>query len=256
MLPLDLLPNISPRTCDSLRARGFVCIEDVAQATPDDLRTVKGIKTTAEVIHAHAVAYVNHEPFLIAPRPSDLLDTTCAYLDIETDPFNGGVWSITIRSDDEPAQTVLVCDGLDPLSAPDDPRFHLTFSQAEGWDLARELLPANTPVLHWTGFDSGVMRQTAAEPTRSQLDAVMRDLHADVKRTVAFPLKSRSLKAVAPYLGFQWKAYDRWDLALADFKRWVYDGDANSFTRMRAYIHDDVDAMHVVMSWLRAVRWG
>ena len=68
-LTFDLLPGLSHKIHDSLRANGFFSLHDIAAATPDDLRCVKGIKTTAESIHAHACAYVTGEPVWLAPMP-------------------------------------------------------------------------------------------------------------------------------------------------------------------------------------------
>lgn len=253
-LTFDLLPGLSRKIHDSLRANGFFSLHDIAAATPDDLRRVKGIKTTAESIHAHACAYVAGEPVWLAPMPRQVIDAPCAYLDIETNPMTGSVWSITVRAEDTVPFSILVCADLNPLIAPDDAQVVVVDSQEEAWALAHDSTPAGTPILHWTGFDAGVMRQTADPSTRELLDPRMTDLHALIKASVAFPLHSRSLKVVAPYLGFGWKTYADWALALMDFQRWVLTGDARSFRQMLSYIRDDVDAMHVVLTWLRVNR--
>lgn len=251
---LHLLPNISTRTREALFSAGFCCLQDIATSTPDDLRQVKGIKTTAESVHAHACAYTRGQPQWLAPMPPDVIDAPCAYLDIETDPMSNRVWSITVRADDTAPSVILVCAGRPPAREPEEAHVTVVRTQADAWALAHEIVPANTPILHWTGFDAGVMRQTAAPDTRALLDARMKDLHALVKTAVAFPLRSRSLKAVAPYLGFQWKTYADWSLALMDFQRWSVAGDMQAYSRMMDYICDDVDAMYVVLSWLRANR--
>lgn len=250
--PLSLLPGLSSKLHETLHSCGFTCVDDIAAATPDDLRRIKGIKTTAESIHAHARAYVTGTPQWLSPLPPSVVEQPCAYLDIETNPSTGRVWSITVRDEDTPPVSILVCDGINPLHAPDHDRVVVVDSQQEAWALAHDSVAPETPILHWTGFDSGVMRVTAAPDTRTLLDARMTDLHALVKSSVAFPLHSRSLKAVAPYLGFSWKTYADWSLALMDFQRWVLTGDPRSFRAMLDYISDDVDAMHVVLSWLRA----
>lgn len=255
MLTFDLLPGLSRKIHAELYACGFTCLDDIAACTPDDLRRVKGIKSTAEAIHAHARAYVSGAPQWLAPMPPHVIDAPCAYLDIETNPMAGNtVWSITVSAEEMPPLSILVCDGLNPLTKPYHDRVVVTYSAVDAWQAALDAVPDGAPILHWTGFDSGVMRQTAGEPARSLLDARMVDLHALVKNAIAFPLRSRSLKVVAPYVGFQWRAYDRWDLALMDFQRWVLNGDRASFMQMLAYIQDDVDAMSVVMAWLRANR--
>jgi predicted RecB family nuclease len=106
------------------------------------------------------------------------------------------------------------------------------------------------PIYHWTSFDSNYMQRETAD---AELLGRLSDLYHWFDKHVKFPIPNQSLKTVGRYLGMQWLAYDRYDLALIDFNRWVNQPDEwEALARSCKYQQDDVIALHRVLEWLNA----
>ncbi len=254
--PLDDLQrmNLRPDAMADLRRRGIVTISQFAGLSDAELRSVKGIKTSAPRLLAQARAYLQQAPVLYGPVPPALAQE-CAMFDIETVPFglgSGRAWSLGAGAANSSVGVIIVAPVAEPCpyALPDGHSVTLVPDDAALWRLFAQRMGEAGRVYHWTGFDASVMQRTAPPDVTERMAALLDDLHHHTRRAVAFPLGSLSLKPVAQYLGFRWSGYDAWDAAWWDYQRWLQNGDARLLAQACAYQRDDVRAMFVVRDCL------
>lgn len=256
-LSLQLLNGLSTKTRYELEKAGITSLNQIAEMKPDDLRRIKGIKTTAPSLHAQARAYVEKNPIWTQPLPDAC--QTCGWMfDIETDPFQDftHAWSIGWCDTAGNSKVAIVAPTVDtpqPLTLPNEQEIILVPDHLAAWEVFADHVGENDRhVHHWTGYDSGVMRNSAPENVIERLNPRLHDLHATVKRTVQFPVKGTSIKTIAAYLNYRYGGYEAWDAAFYDYQAWLRTGDINALTRACTYQIDDVEAMRVVWSWMMA----
>lgn len=250
--PLNAITGLSRQAQDSLRRAGITSLEQLAGLTEADLRRVKGIKTTATAVHAHARAFVEDRPIWHGALP-DACCSTGYMFDLETDPYTGIPWSwggcdpqgnlFIIITAENSAET--------ELALPDGRTIYVVPHQADAWHLfARSVSEYSCLIFHWTGFDAGVTRAHAPASVRDSLLVRMHDLHRTFKGSVKFPVSGNSLKTVARYLRFNWLEYDAWDVAYNDYRLWLARGDVYALARACNYQQADVEALAIVWRWL------
>lgn len=252
---LRLLSNLRADTRAHFMSAGITSLAQIAAMTPEELRRFKGIKTQAEAIHAHARAFVEDRAVWYGTLHEAC--HVCGYMfDIETHPMTGEVWSIGWQQHDGDVEIAVVAPHMRrarlPIAeettvifVPDSESAWVAFMEGVGGDMIE------APVLHWTGFDAGVMRKTAPQQVTRALDWRLHDLHSSFNRAVKFPVRGSSLKTVAAYLGFRWAGTAAWYEAYAQYLRWLREDDLDALTQACIYQRDDVLAMDVVVRWLR-----
>jgi predicted RecB family nuclease len=254
-MPLDSLhaiSGLSQQARDSLRRSGITTLEQLASLTPEDLCRIKGIKTTATAIHAHARAFVEDRPIWHGTFPDECCPSGYMF-DLETDPYTGVPWSwggcdpqgkpfIIINAPRLPETEVTLADGRTIFVVP---------HQQDAWHLFAQFVSASgCLIFHWTSFDAGITRAHAPSAVREPLLDRMHDLHRTFKGAVKFPVSGNSLKTVARYLSFEWQEYDAWDAAFNDYRLWLARGDVHALARACNYQQADVEALAVVWRWL------
>jgi uncharacterized protein len=254
--PLDDLQRMKlrPDAMADLRRRGITTLSQLAGLSDAELRSIKGIKTSAPRLQAQARAYLQQAPVLFGPLPPSLAGA-CAMFDIETVPFGAGsgrAWSLGAGMAPSSVGVIVVAPVAEPYpyDLPDGCRITLVPDDAALWRVFADRMCQGERIYHWTGFDADVMRRTAPPDVTKRMTALLDDLHRHTRRAVAFPVNSLSLKPVAQYLGFRWSAYDAWDAAWWDYQRWLQSGDARLLAQACAYQRDDVRAMFVVRDCL------
>ncbi len=249
-LPLSLLSGLSRQAREELRANGINSLRQIVEMQPDDLRRIKGIKTSAPAIHAHARAHVECRAVWFSPLPRECFQTGIMF-DLETDPYSGRPWSWGWCDIEGNARQIITAQREEEVVLPDG-RVIITVCDTDtAWRLFAELNSTpNDQIYHWTGFDAGVLRANAPRDVREKLDARMYDLHRSYKTCVRFPVDGASLKVVARYLDFDWDEYDAWDAAWNDYKRWLAQGDLHALSRSSNYQRADVVALAVVWKYL------
>jgi predicted RecB family nuclease len=248
--------DVRSATLRHLLAEGITSVDQVAAMSEDELLRFKDIgRVTAPRIRAQAHAYLENRAVCCAPLP-DVLRRSPWHFDIETHPQTNQIWSIGWGRGLDDLHMVVVVEALrrvDALTLPTGQTVMLAPDTDSAWRVFAEGVSGDAePVLHWTGFDSGVMRATAPRDVVAALDRRLGDLHADFKRSVAIPARGTSLKTVAAHFGFAWSAYADWFAALRDYERWLATDDVRALERAAAYQLDDVRAMVIVWGWLVA----
>lgn len=255
-LDIRLLSYLRADTRAHLARMAITSLHQIAQMTPDDLRKIKGIKTQAEAIHCHACAFVENRPIWFG-NLHDACHQPGFMFDIETHPTSGEVWSIGWQQHDHNVEIAIVAPHLprQRFAMTADTTVILVHDSDSAWVAFMDSVGGDmleSPILHWTNFDSGIMQKTAPHNVTQALVWRMHDLHSSLNRAVKFPVRGSSLKTIAAYLGFGWAGTAAWYEAYAQYLHWLRDGEMSALKLACLYQRDDVLAMDVVVRWLRA----
>ncbi len=251
---LNLLNGIQRKTIMDMHRHGIRSLNQIVQMEPDELQQFYGIKTAAHRLHAQARAWVEDIPV----RYSDL-HPICGreawYFDIETvvgGDGDGQVWSIGWSKGDSQTHAVMVAPGQPPRhqTLAHGHQIHFVPTYRAAWEVFEAVVAQDDePLFHWSGYDAGNMRRFMPN-IYATLQHRLFDLSRLFSRTVQIPRRGVSLKVVAPYLGFEWKAYDNWFYAWTDYQAWCHDQDETKLVSLSHYQADDVLAMIVIRDWL------
>ncbi|MFN8530843.1 MAG: ribonuclease H-like domain-containing protein [Anaerolineae bacterium] len=253
---ITLLNGLSRQAWQSLIAAGVFTASQVLAYTPDELRRFKGIgKVTAQQIHtsAQALHSGNAVPLASLPdeirRPVMMLDIeTCLTYEEADQPWSFG-WSDI----DGTLHAMIVAkyyDG-DHTHLPDGRRVHIVPHYADGWRTLADYAESHDLLIyHWSGFDAGVMHRTASPDVVARLAPRMRDFLQVFKQCIMLPVRGRSIKTVAAYLGYAYPPESDYRQAWNDYRAWLLENDDDALARSMAYQLADVEAMLVARDWL------
>lgn len=245
----SLLPGMRRTVWQHLHDRGKGSIADVTTIPRDELLAIKGVgDKVADKILRHAHALTNDEVIVFKtiklpePSPYDI------FYDIESIPneqFHYLMGMVVRRSDgwvyeydlaeqrkDEPAMWRSFLDRLDQ------------FLEHDG-----------AHVYHYGAYEKTSIKQLTerhggAAQAERLLDRLV-DLEKVIKKSIVLPLQSYSLKAVAPWLGFQWDSETTTGGgSVVDFIHWLDDGDRSFLDRILHYNEEDCHATVAVRDWL------
>jgi predicted RecB family nuclease len=253
--PIHLLSRLRADTREDFAKAGIRNLEQIVAMDPQDLRKFRGIKSTANAVHAHARAWVEKRAVWYGKLEEFCL-ANAAHFDIETRPNEYGeteVWSIGWCCSDAALKVVIVAEvnRVTALALPNQQNITLVPDAETAWRVFAEgVAGIDCPIFHWTGYDAGVMRKTAPGEVTQQLGSRLHDLCKLFDDAVKLPVKGVSLKPVARHLGFEWHGYDDWFAAYLDYNRWLRTGNLHALASACAYQCDDVAAMVIVQNWL------
>ena len=109
----------------------------------------------------------------------------------------------------------------------------------------------------WTGYENGQVedlrkRFGADEAAYEKLRSSLADLKIFVQEHWALPVRSYSIKVVAPVFGFQWTAEDAGGLnSELWYAEWLETGNTQLWEKLLRYNLDDVVAMERIYEALR-----
>ncbi|MCK6576543.1 MAG: TM0106 family RecB-like putative nuclease [Anaerolineae bacterium] len=253
---ITLLNGLSRRSWESLIAAGLHTVDQVADQPPEALRRLKGIgPATVHQLISSARALRDRDAVLLRALPEELFHPI-VMLDIETGlsfQDQGIPWSYGWSGVDGDLYAAVVAryTNADQTILPDGRPVRLLHDYAEGWRMIADYAEAHDAlVYHWSGYDSGIMRQTAPPDVAAILNRRMRDLLQVFKQCVMLPVRGRSIKTVAAYLGYAYPPASDYAQAWNDYRRWQMDNDHTALQRAMAYQLADVEAMLIARDWL------
>jgi predicted RecB family nuclease len=248
-----LLPGLSQVTWEHMRQAGIRTVEDVAALSAEQLQKFKGVgKARSLEMLTSAQAMSAGQPVLRNPLPP-LVRQPGVMLDLETRLDDGAVWCFGWLGADGRSQVAVVArhfDG-DSLILPDGQTIHIIPDSDTGWRMVAEAaaqMPG--PVYHWGGFEQNVLRATAPRDVIEALRDRLHDLNRTFRKSFALPLRSTSIKSVAPYFGFKWPEGTNALTAHDDYRAWLLDNDRVALARACAYNRADVEALDLVWRWM------
>jgi len=111
-------------------------------------------------------------------------------------------------------------------------------------------------IYHYGSFEADVLRRFAekygsSSIAREALERNLSDLNAALRPAVIFPLTFYSLKDIASYLGFSWRAEDASGAnSVLWFEKWLGSHDDGLKQKILDYNEDDVRATWKLKEWL------
>jgi len=115
----------------------------------------------------------------------------------------------------------------------------------------------DAPIYHYGWFEEEVVRRFGAkygigEIAREALERNMIDILAVIRPTVIFPLASYSLKDIAGYIGFHWRAEDASGAnSVLWFEDWLERKTPKVLQKIMEYNEDDVRATYMLKRWVQ-----
>jgi uncharacterized protein len=131
--------------------------------------------------------------------------------------------------------------------------------EAEMWREFVEFIEQHidAPIYHYGWFEEEVVRRFGAkygigEIAREALERNMIDLLAVIRPAVIFPLSFYSLKDIAQYIGFNWRAEDASGAnSVLWFEEWLKKKTPRLMQKILEYNEDDVIATYKLQRWVR-----
>lgn len=249
---ISLIPGVTQKVRSGLQQEGIRTLSDLAQVNPQHLCHIKGIgsKSSRTMVYRARAFLANkavsiHE-FSLSNWPVEL------YFDVESVQIGG--------YGQEATRYYLLgwCVRQDQSKTFD---FHYELAEhpnheGEIWQRFLEridLLPG--PVFHYSPYEKQTVKtlcnRYGADPRAQRLLERLTDLYPLIKNNIALPLKSYSIKAVAPWLGYQWTgATQTAEDSMFDYSDWLRTADRTYLDNILTYNEHDCRAMVVIKDWL------
>ncbi len=257
---IEVVPLVTRARAALLHAEGVRTFDELAARTPESLRH-HDLKAHAPLLLAEARAWATGAPVWLRD-PGLPRDRTPVWFDVESDSDGERatvpvyLWGLAVERETPRAEAVLA--ELD--DAGDRDAWRRFVSRA--LEVFRE--EPRAIWVHWHDaepmwLERYIARLGAPEEFVSRVRApgALFDLHRSLERSVRLPLRSTSIKFVAPWLGFEWsnpEADAAWSTAQLHRAYETADVDerAQLLAQVAAYNADDLWAMRVVWRWLAA----
>jgi len=243
----SLIPGLRRDVWSVLHQRGLKTLADVAAAEADDLLSIKGVgKKTAPDIINKAKALSTGQLVLVRelnlPPPGDDV-----IFDVESVPGEGIFYlmGFTTGAGDKQKYEYYLAE------KPED--------EEQMWkEFLSDMDSHEGTIYHYGVYERTTVKKLSERyNTASQANALldrMIDLEKMVKDCVVLPLRSVSLKAVAPWLGFSWQSdVQAGDDSMLEYLAWLEDGDKKHLDGILHYNEEDCHATLAVLEWLRSL---
>lgn len=246
---LSLINRIWRSEVESIEKSGLKTIDDLADASVDDLKKVSGITLDRlYFLQQQAISYVE-EKVITLPGIDLGPGDKGLYIDIETDPLRDvhylfGV--LVVENGEEKFKTFYA----------DSPE-----QEEENWKNFVHFLDdfEEWPIFHYGWHEVNVFRNLTekygAPPiVRDMFEEHMIDLIARLRNFVIFPSPFYSLKDIAKHLGFTWRTEEASGLkSIGWYDEWLKTGDSEIKKKIVEYNEDDVRATHFVRDKIAAL---
>lgn len=259
---LTLIPSVGEAERDRLSGAGVMSRDQLAAITPEALRTAGLGKRRAEGLIRAARVQRSGTPEVIGTWARPVVDLEIAY-DIEDDVFEPYAYLHGLLLRPQGAARF----GSPEFAAPDFGEYEpvcarLPDTEHDLWSrfverIARFSELGSFCVYVYASHERTTLRRLAARYGGTEIVesfiARFVDVHEVIKNTVVLPTESTSLKAVARWVGFDWRDPDPGGAeSMAWWAEYTRDPIANVASRDRilAYNEDDLRATMVVVDWL------
>jgi predicted RecB family nuclease len=241
----SLIPGLRRDVWRALHERGIGGLADVASADAGDLLSIKGVgEKTAPAIVYKARALSTGEMILVdKPRLPALGDDLI--FDVESIPGEGVFYlmGFLIHTEGDYHYDRHLARRLE--------------DERQIWaDLLARFELHTGVIYHYGVYERTTVKKLGERyGTQAQADALLErliDLEQTIKDCTVLPLRSTSLKAVAPWLGFSWSGdIQGGEDSMLEYLAWLDDGDQEHLERILRYNEEDCRATLVVLEWLR-----
>lgn len=250
---LSLLPGVTPGRYAQLQALDIHTVESLAKTLPRELEKLPGFDHEVAlklVVQAEAVA--KNRPFILpyAIPTKDIIYTAPIeiYFDIEAQPDLNLDYLLGVLVVDKKANTE---------------KFYsfLAENVEEEESIWRQFLDLvwqypDAPIYHFCLYELDTVKRLAKlyhTPYKDVAPVLNRfvDVYEDLIQSVALPIESYALKAIAKWLGFEWRDLDASGAkCIYWYDKWLETGDRTLLEIIQRYNEDDCRATRSVKDWL------
>ena len=244
---LSLLNRVWREEVSALHASNINTMTELSKMSLAQLeRQVPNVSAVRlETMHDQAVAIKKQIHFI--RKPIDLpVSNIELYFDIESDPLRDFDYLFGVLKIENGRES------YHPFMA-DSPA-----QESNMWlefcDFIAQHMEA--PIYHYGYFEQEVVRRFASrygvsELVQEVLDRNMIDLIELIRPAIIFPLSFYSLKDIASYIGFHWRADDASGAnSVIWFEEWLSDKSPKLLQKIMEYNEDDVMATWKLKEWL------
>lgn len=250
---LSLLPGVTPIRYTQLQALAITTLESLANTSPTNLENLLGFDSeVAPKLVVQAQSALEKRP-LILPYPLPIKDITFTapieiYFDIEAQPDLDLNYLLGVLVVDRLANTEQFYSFL--ADKPEDEK--LVWQQF--LDLVWQYPEA--PIYHFCVYEFDTVKRLAKlynTPYASVRPVLSRfvDIYEQLTQSVALPVESYALKAIARWLGFEWREKEASGAkCIYWYDQWLETGDRTLLEIIQSYNEDDCRATRRVKDWL------
>ncbi len=250
---LSLLPGVTPVRYTQLQALAITSLESLANTNPNVLENLPGFDIqVAPKLIVQAQSVLENRP-LILPNPpptAEIIFTapTEIYFDIEAQPdlnlnYLLGVLVVDRQNNTEQFYSFLAENAADEK---------LIWQQF--LDLVWQYPEA--PIYHFCVYEFDTVKRLAKlydTPYSSVRPVLNRfvDIYEQLIQSVALPVESYALKAIARWVGFEWHNPEASGAkCIYWYDKWLETGDRTLLAIIQQYNEDDCRATRNVKDWL------
>ncbi len=250
---LSLLPGVTPGRYDQLKTLNITTLERLANTPPEELEDLVGFtKEVATKLIIQAQSVLDNRPRVLPTALSKEELTYTApielYFDIEAEPdlhvnFLLGVLVVDREKNTETFHSLLA-------ERPEE--------EGKVWQQFLDLVwqYPDAPIYHFCVFELDTVKKLAKTyhtPQHLIQPVIERflDIYEQLLESAALPLESYALKAIAKWLGFQWRDKDASGAkCIYWYDQWLETGDRSLLEIIERYNEDDCRATRSVKDWL------
>jgi len=250
---LSLLPGVTPLRYTQLQDVAITTLESLANTSPSILENLVGFdREAAPKLIVQAQSSLEKRP-LILPYPLPTEDITFTapielYFDIEAQPDLDLNYLLGVLVVDRVANTEQFYSFL--ADKPEDEKLV--------WQQFLDLvwLYPEAPIYHFCVYEFDTVKRlarlynTPSSLVRPVLSRFV-DVYEQLTQSVALPVESYALKAIARWLGFEWREKEASGAkCIYWYDQWLETGDRSLLEIIQSYNEDDCRATLRVKNWL------
>jgi uncharacterized protein len=250
---LSLLPGVTPIRYTQLQALSTTTLEALANISLSTLENLIGFDTeVASKLIVQAQSTLTKRPLILPYAfPGENLTFTAPielYFDIEAQPDLNLNYLLGVLVVDRQTNTEQFYSLLAETPAQEE----LIWQQF--LDLVWQYPQA--PIYHFCAYEVetvkklGRLYRTPYSSVAPVLDRFV-DIYEQLTQSVALPIESYALKAIARWLGFEWRDQEASGAkCIYWYDQWLETGDRTLLELIQRYNEDDCRATHKVKDWL------
>ncbi|MGM3307655.1 TM0106 family RecB-like putative nuclease [Anabaena sp. WFMT] len=250
---LSLLPGVTPIRYTQLQALSTTTLEALVNTSPSTLENLVGFDAeVAAKLIVQAQSVFTKQPLILPyTLPQENLTLTAPielYFDIEAQPDLNLNYLLGVLVVDRETNTQQFYSFLAETPA----------QEAQIWQQFLDLVwqYPQAPIYHFCAYEFdtvkklGRLYRTPYSSVGPVLDRFV-DIYEQLTQNVALPIESYALKAIARWLGFEWRDQDASGAkCIYWYDQWLETSDRTLLELIQRYNEDDCRATHKVKDWL------
>jgi predicted RecB family nuclease len=249
---LSLLPGVTPIRYTQLQTLSITTLESLANTSPSELENLVGFDgEVAPKLVVQAQSVLASRPFILpyTSSPADITFTAPIeiYFDIEAQPDLNLNYLLGLLVVDNQSKTEKFYSFL--AERPEDEE--LIWQQF--LDLVWQYPEA--PIYHFCVYEFDTVKRLAKlyRTPHASVNPVLNrlvDVYEHLTQNVALPIESYALKAIARWLGFEWRNPEASGAkCIYWYDQWLTTGDRTLLEMIQLYNEDDCRATRNVKDW-------